>query len=84
MSVFDRFQSLCFTQFGYGLKVPTVRIVLPFSKFDFYRLKLRRESLNCPVDRNILIRDRVSEHTTTRRRSLIIQFYHSILSCVTD
>ena len=47
--------------FGDGSKVPTVRIVLPFSKFDFYRLELRRESLNCPVDRNILIRDTVSD-----------------------
>ena len=75
-NVFDRFQSLCFTQFGDSSKVPTIRIVLPFSKFDFYRLELRRESLNCPVDRNILIRGRVSEHTTTTTTSLIIQFYH--------
>ena len=74
--VFDRFQFLCFTQFGDGSKIPTVRIVL-------YRLELRRESLNCPVDRNILIRDKVGEHTTTTT-SLIIQFIISIRSCVTD
>ena len=61
--------------FGDGSKVPTVRIVLPLSKFDFYRLELRRESLNCPVDRNILLRDKVSEHTTTDNN----KFNYSIL-----
>ena len=46
-------------------KLPTVRISLPFSYFDCYRLKLKREPLNCPVDRNILIRDKVGDRTTT-------------------
>ena len=46
-------------------KLPTVRIFLPFSYFDCYRLKLKGEPLNCPVDRNILIRDKVGDHTTT-------------------
>ena len=46
-------------------KIPTVRIFLPFSYFDCYRLKLKGEPLNCPVDRNILIRDKVGDHTTT-------------------
>ena len=31
------------------------------SPFDFYRLELSREPLNCPVERNILIRDKVSD-----------------------
>ena len=29
--------------------------------FEFYRLELNREPLNCPVDRNILIRDKVGD-----------------------
>ena len=31
------------------------------SLFDFYRLELNGEPLNCPVDWNILIRDKVSD-----------------------
>ena len=35
--------------------------ILLVAYFDFYRLELKREPLNCPVDRNILIRDTVSD-----------------------
>ena len=35
--------------------------ILLVAYFDFCRLELKREPLNCPVDRNILIRDTVSD-----------------------
>lgn len=43
--------------------------ILLIAYFDFYRLELKREPLNCPVDRNILIRDTVSDLLNCRLTS---------------
>ena len=45
-----------------------------FSPFHFDRLELLREPLNCPVDRNILIRDKVGDLLHCRSS------YHAVLT----
>ena len=43
------------------MKVNIEQHVVHSLYFEFYRLELNREPLNCPVDRNILTRDKVGD-----------------------
>ena len=45
-----------------------------FSPFHFYRLELNGEPLNCPVDRNTLIRDKVGDLLHCR------SYHHAVLT----